>query len=161
MGNCLIREEKVIRVMKTDGKILEYQPPIKVHQVLSDFSAHALSDSFAGFHHLRPNAKLLPGLLYYLIFLPSPTQKSKKKTVRFSNVPDVNDEQGRGHGIVRIKLMISKKELQDLVQKGVSVHDLASQMHKSKQSTNGDDIFDGDNCRRRWKPALESIAEVN
>ncbi|KAE8726666.1 hypothetical protein F3Y22_tig00006570pilonHSYRG00159 [Hibiscus syriacus] len=161
MGNCIVREERVIRVMKTDGKILEYQPPIKVHQVLSDFSGHALSDSFAGFQHLQLDAKLLPGLLYYLIPLPSPSQKSKKKKVRFSNIPEVNDEQGRSPGVVRIKLIISKKELQDLVQKGVSLHDMASQL-QSKQSTNGVEyISDDDNCRRRWKPALESIAEVN
>ncbi|GMJ13912.1 hypothetical protein like AT3G10120 [Hibiscus trionum] len=159
MGNCLALEGKVIRVMKTDGKILEYQAPIKVQQVLSDFSGHALSDSFSGVRHLQPDAKLLPGLLYYLIPLPSPSQKSKKK-VRFSNVPEANDEQG-SPGVVRIKLIISKKELQELVQKGVSVHEMASQL-QSKKSTNGVDTSDADddNCRR-WKPALESIAEVN
>ncbi|KAK8489895.1 hypothetical protein V6N13_024964 [Hibiscus sabdariffa] len=161
MGNCLALQEKVIRVMKTDGKILEYQAPIKVQQVLSDFSGHALSDSFSGFRHLQPDAKLLPGLLYYLIPLPSPSRKSKKKKVRFSNIPEVKDEQA-GPGVVRIKLILSKKELQELVQKGVSVHDMASHL-QSKQSTKGVDISDGDddNCRIRWKPELESIAEVN
>ena len=159
MGNCLVLEEKVIRVMKTDGKILEYQAPIKVQQVLSDFSSHALSDSFSGFQHLRPDAKLLPGQLYYLIPVPSPSQKNKKKKVRFSN-PEVNDEQG-SPGVVRIKLIISKQELQELLQEGgVSVHDMVSQI-QSKQSTNGIDTSDaGDNCRG-WKPVLESIAEVN
>ncbi|XVE96421.1 hypothetical protein REPUB_Repub02eG0220400 [Reevesia pubescens] len=160
MGNCLVMEEKVIRVMKTDGKILEYQAPTKVQQVLSDFSGHAISDSFSGSQHLQPDAKLLPGQLYYIIPVPSPSKKSKKKKVRFSN-PEVNDEQGHP-GVVRIKLIISKQELQELLQKeGVSVHDMVSQI-QSKQSTNGIDTSDhaDDNCRR-WKPVFESIAEVN
>ncbi|KAL4272298.1 hypothetical protein GQ457_13G012530 [Hibiscus cannabinus] len=155
MGNCLVLEDRVIiRVMKTDGKILEYQGPIKVEQVLLDFSGHALSDSFSGYQHLQPDAKLLPGLIYYLVPVPSLSQTSKKK-VRFTNIPD---EQG-SPGVVRIKLIISKKELQELVQRGVSVHDMASQM-QSKQNTNIGVDGDDDNCRRKWKPALESIDEA-
>ncbi|XWS43414.1 hypothetical protein CRYUN_Cryun16bG0101600 [Craigia yunnanensis] len=158
MGNCLVLEEKVIRVMKTDGKILEYQAPIKVQQVLSDFFGHALSDSFSGCQHLQPDAKLLSGHLYYLRSVSSPSQKSKKKKVRFSNA-EVNDELV-SLGVVRIKLIISKQELQELLQKGVSAHDMVSQI-QSKQSKNGIDTSDvGDNCRG-WKPVLESIAEVN
>ncbi|XP_022742416.1 uncharacterized protein LOC111293755 [Durio zibethinus] len=158
MGNCLVLEEKVIRVMKTDGKILEYQAPIKVQQVLSDFYGHVLSDSFSGFQHLQPDAKLLPGQLLLLIPVPLPSQKSKKK-VRFSN-PEVNDEQ-ESAVVIRIKLIISKQELQELLQKeGVSVQNMVSQIH-SKQSTNGIDTSDADDNCKGWKPVLESIAEVN
>ncbi|KAB2066279.1 hypothetical protein ERO13_A09G139400v2 [Gossypium hirsutum] len=117
MGNCLVVEEKVIRIMEPDGKILEYQAPVKVEQVLSNFSGHALSDSFSGFHHLQPDAKLISGQLYYLIPLPSPSKKGKKKKVRFSN-PEVNDDQVRSPNVVRIKLIISKQELQELLQNG-------------------------------------------
>ncbi|KAE8666304.1 fus3-complementing family protein [Hibiscus syriacus] len=134
MGNCLVAEEKVIRVMEPDGKILEYQPPINVQQVLSNFSGHALSDSFSGFQHLRPDAKLLSGQLYYLVPLPSPSKKGKKK-VRFSN-PEVNNDDDQGKpGVVRIKLIISKQELQELLEKGgVSAKDMVSQI-QSKQNT--------------------------
>ncbi|XVF76197.1 hypothetical protein PTKIN_Ptkin13bG0247500 [Pterospermum kingtungense] len=159
MGNCLVLEQKVITVMKTDGKILEYQAPIKVQQVLSDFSDHAISDSFSGSQHLRPDAKLHPGQLYYLIPVPSPSQKSKKKRVRFSN-PEVNDDQGSA-GVVRIKLIISKQELQELLQKGGgSVQDMVSQIQSKEKSTNEIDTSDAVDCRG-WKPVLESIAEVN
>ncbi|MBA0581384.1 uncharacterized protein LOC105787357 [Gossypium raimondii] len=161
MGNCLVLEEKVVRVMKTDGKILEYRRPIKVQQVLSDFSDHALSESFSACRNLHPDTKLLPGMLYYLV--PSPSIKSKKKKVRFSSTPEVKDDEEGSHGVVRIKLIISKKELEKLVQKdGVSVHEMVSKI-QSKQSINGvddDDDGDDDSCRK-WKPALESIAEVN
>ncbi|MBA0849362.1 hypothetical protein Goshw_015023, partial [Gossypium schwendimanii] len=161
MGNCLVLKEKVVRVMKTDGKILEYRQPIKVQQVLSDFSDHALSESFSGCRNLHPDTKLLPGMLYYLV--PSPSIKSKKKKVRFSSTPEVKDDEEGSHGVVRIKLIISKKELEKLVQKdGVSVHEMVSKL-QSKQSINGvddddDDEGDDDSCRK-WKPALESIAE--
>ncbi|KAK8553955.1 hypothetical protein V6N13_072878 [Hibiscus sabdariffa] len=118
MGNCLVVEEKVIRVMEPDGKILEYQAPINVQQVLSNFSGHALSNSFFGFHHLGPDAKLHSGQLYYLVPLPSPSNKGKKKKerARFSN-PEVNDDGQGNPGVVRIKLIISKQELQELLQK--------------------------------------------
>ncbi|KAK8371241.1 hypothetical protein V6Z12_A01G233100 [Gossypium hirsutum] len=163
MGNCLVLEEKVVRVMKTDGKILEYRQPIKVQQVLSDFSDHALSESFSGCRNLHPDTKLLPCMLYYLV--PSPSIKSKKKKVRFSSTPEVKDDEEGSHGVVRIKLIISKKELEKLVQKdGVLVHEMVSKI-QSKQSINGvddddDDDGDDDSCRK-WKPALESITEVN
>ncbi|MBA0625117.1 hypothetical protein Godav_010356, partial [Gossypium davidsonii] len=122
MGNCLAQQQKLIRVMKIDGKILEYQPPIKVEQVLSDFPAHAISDSFSGFHHFQSDAKLLPGHLYYLVPLPSTAiNKSKEKKVRFLN-PEVNDDGKGSPGVVRIKLIITKQELQELIQKqGVEV----------------------------------------
>ncbi|XP_021289859.1 uncharacterized protein LOC110420810 [Herrania umbratica] len=161
MGNCLVLDQKIIKVMKTDGKILEYQAPIKVQQVLSDFSGHALSDSFSGFQHLRPDAKLLRGQLYYLVPVPSPPQKGEKKKVRFSN-PEVNDEQGSaGAGVVRIKLIISKQELHELLQKEkVSIHDMISQIQSKESTKRVDKSVGGDNCKG-WKPVLESIDEVN
>ncbi|MBA0776572.1 hypothetical protein Gotri_011553 [Gossypium trilobum] len=154
MGNCLAQQQKLIRVMKIDGKILEYQPPIKVEQVLSDFPAHAISDTFSGFHHFQSDAKLLPGHLYYLLPLPSTAiNKSKEKKVRFLN-PEVNDDGKGSPGVVRIKLIITKQELQELIQKqGVTVQDMVSQIHKS------DAI--GNSGGWKWKPVLESIDEVN
>ncbi|KAG4197055.1 hypothetical protein ERO13_A05G000100v2 [Gossypium hirsutum] len=161
MGNCLVVEEKVIGIMEPDGKILEYQALVKVEQVLSNFSGHTLSDSFLGFHHLQPDAKLISGQLYYLIPLPSPSKKHKKRKVRFSN-PEVNDDQVRSPNVVRIKLIISKQELQELLQNGgVSAQDIASHNIQSKQTTNGiiaPDV-DDDSCRVS-KPVLQTIAEV-
>ncbi|GLT94707.1 hypothetical protein SLE2022_124360 [Rubroshorea leprosula] len=157
MGNCLVPQDKVVRVMKNDGKILEYQEPIKVHQVLSEFSGHALSDSFPGCHHLQPDAKLLSGHLYYLIPLPLVSQKVKKK-VRFSN-PEADGEQGTG--VVRIKLVISKQELRKMLQKeGVSVPEMISKA-QSRKSESKIDMSEGDDNCRGWKPVLESISEVN
>ncbi|KAK0585305.1 hypothetical protein LWI29_026532 [Acer saccharum] len=159
MGNCIVLEEKVVKVMKTDGKILEYKAPMKVHQVLSEFSGHALSDSsLPETFHLHQDVKLLGGNLYYLVPLP-PLPSPKKKKVRFSDHREEEKEGDHGQGtgnIVRIKLVISKQQLQELLQKGgISVHDMVSQL-QGKQTTN-DHV---DNCKG-WKPELESIPEVD
>ncbi|KAK8600485.1 hypothetical protein V6N13_059737 [Hibiscus sabdariffa] len=133
MGNWLVVEEKVIRVMEPDGRILEYEAPISAQQVLSNFSGHALSDSLTGFHRLPADAKLLSGQLYYLVPLPTPSKKSKKKVV-------------------------SKQEVQELLQ--VSAQDMVSQI-QSKQSTNQiqvSGVEDDDNCRgSNSKPISKSF----
>lgn len=140
MGNCLVYEEKVVQVMKsTDGRIYKYKAPIRVHQVLSDFSGHVLSESLTGICHLQQHVKLLCGNLYYLV--PSPPK-----------------EEEEGTGIVRIKLIISKTELQELLQKGgVSIKDMVSQIKGTKHV---DDNFASDNCKG-WRPQLESIPELD
>ncbi|KAF2307638.1 hypothetical protein GH714_030510 [Hevea brasiliensis] len=130
MGNCLVLQEKLIKVMKPDGKILEYKAPIRVQQVLSDFSGHAISDSLQAFQHLLPDTKLLGGNLYYLVPLPLPSPKAKKK-VRFS-IPE--DEDKKENRVVRIKLVISKQELQEMLQKeGVSVDSMISQLQDQQR----------------------------
>ncbi|KAH7570463.1 hypothetical protein JRO89_XS05G0110400 [Xanthoceras sorbifolium] len=119
---------------------------------------HALSDSLPEIQHLHQDVKLLGGNLYYLVPLPLPSPKVEKKKVRFS---DQEEGDGQRTGIVRIKLVISKQELQELLQKGgVSVQDMVSQI-QVKQTTNDVDTFHGgDNCKG-WKPELESIPEVD
>ncbi|KAL3825764.1 hypothetical protein ACJIZ3_021793 [Penstemon smallii] len=161
MGNCLVLQEKVVRVMKTDGKILVYKTPIKVHQVLSEFTHHAISDKFRVVRHLHPNTELLRGRLYYLLPLPvAPTpikNKKKKKTVRFSD--DVLEEEARKvTGVVRIKLVISKQELQAILRDaraGGSVDDMISQAQKepivNKLASN--------ERAKGWLPSLEIIPE--
>ncbi|KAJ4705247.1 hypothetical protein OWV82_022049 [Melia azedarach] len=165
MGNCLVLEEKVIKVMKTDGKILEYKSPIKVQEVLAEFSGHAISDSFPEIRYLRPDFKLLGGNLYFLVPVPLPSPKvEKKKKVRFSD-QEVGGG-GKEAGVVRIKLVISKQELENLLQKGgVSVQDMVSKIQSNKQSANKYDhqagCFQDDDSKKGWKPELESIPEVD
>ncbi|CAA0829664.1 Unknown protein [Striga hermonthica] len=115
--------------MKPDGKILEYKSPIKVHQVLSEFAHHSLSDRVPVAKHMHPNADLAGARLYYLLPLPVPAPQKKpaaenksksKKRVRFTD-----DVKGGGSSdgppatagaTVRIKLVISKQELQAMLQ---------------------------------------------
>ncbi|EEF33668.1 conserved hypothetical protein [Ricinus communis] len=157
MGNCIVLQEKVVKVMKPDGKILEYRAPVRVQQVLSEFSGHAISDSLQDFQHLLPDTKLHGGSLYYLVALPLPSPEVKKK-VRFS-IPE--EENKKETGAVRIKLVISKQELQEILRKGgVSVDYMISQL-QGQQRVHRVDTSDNDDCHKGWKPVLESIPEID
>lgn len=164
MGNCLVLQEKVIKVMKPDGKVLEYRSPIKVFEVLSEFSGHAISETTLANQHLRPETRLLGGHLYYLVSLPLQPQGvvKKKKKVRFSEPEKEPDQQETSSKVVRIKLVISKQELQELLKTGgVSVDEMVSQLHTDK-TKDISDVFNHDDAQRAegyWKPVLESIAE--
>lgn len=164
MGNCLVLQQKLVSVMKTDGKIIEYKAPIKVHQVLSEFSNHSLSDKLPVVKHLHPNTEMLQGHLYYLLPLPvapqpTETKKKIKKTVRFSEDIVEQEEERRTSGVVRIKLVITKQELQAMLGKeGVSVEDMLSQKPIKIGDVNEED---GNICLKGWLPALESIPELD
>ncbi|XP_009775609.1 uncharacterized protein [Nicotiana sylvestris] len=121
MGNCIVLQEKVVKIMKTDGKILEYKAPIKVYEVLSQFAGqYAISESLSVIQHLLPNSNMLAGQLYYLLpILPvsPPKIAKKKKVVKFAKevVDQEEAKKQRTTEVVRIKLVISKKELQALL----------------------------------------------
>ncbi|XP_073291064.1 uncharacterized protein [Primulina huaijiensis] len=166
MGNLLVLQEKVVKVMKVDGKILEYKTPIKVHQVLSEFTHHAISDQLPVLKHMHPNAEMIRGHLYYLLPLPvspPPVKKQKKKkTVRFSD--NLVDEIGEPTGVVRIKLVISKHEPQKMLREGaVSVDEMMTQVQKETKTKKIVSI-ERENGRITSKgslPDLESISQVN
>ncbi|KAH7512165.1 hypothetical protein FEM48_Zijuj12G0061600 [Ziziphus jujuba var. spinosa] len=171
MGNCLVLREQVIKIVKPDGKILEYRAPMKVYQVLTEFSGHAISETASVMKHLKPETKLLGGHLYYLVRLPLPANgASKKKKVRFSDPEmdkaDAGQERKKttsSSSVVRIKLVISKQELQEMLRKGgISVDDMVSKLHNGGTGKSMDmDDDNGNNDRHGWKPALESIPEGN
>ncbi|PQQ18411.1 uncharacterized protein Pyn_23505 [Prunus yedoensis var. nudiflora] len=126
--------------MRPDGKILEYRADTKVYQVLSEFSGHAISETAPVYQHLRPDTKLLGGRLYYLV----PLRCHRKRLPRR-----------------RIKIVISKKELQEMLRKGgVSVDDLVSQLQSDRSIDKTNSFNDDGNCEG-WKPVLESIPELN
>ncbi|XP_062112767.1 uncharacterized protein LOC133823932 [Humulus lupulus] len=196
MGNCLVLEEKVIKVVKPDGKVLEYRSPIKTFEVLSEFSGHALSAEtttsgsvLLNQHHLKPETRLLGGHLYYLVPVPLPAKKKTMKKVRFTE-PEKEEEKkpeqettakinSSSSKVVRIKLVISKQELQELL-KGtgggsvLTVDDMVSKLHSDKKIKldgsddcdrfnldDGDDDYDFQREGCNWKPVLESIPELN
>ncbi|CAH1434483.1 unnamed protein product [Lactuca virosa] len=65
------------------------------------------------------------------------------------------------NGVVRIKVVISKQELEVMLRKGgVSVGELVSHMKKERFDVIDDDDED-DRNRGRWKPVLDSIPELN
>ncbi|CAN4121353.1 unnamed protein product [Withania somnifera] len=170
MGNCVVLQEKVVRVMRTDGKILEYKAPIKVHQVLSQFSDHVISSSFQVNHqNLLPDDDMLGGRIYYLLPKLPPPKPAKKKKVKFADDPLVEENTKPKTDVVRIKLVISKKELQALlmrtegglvtvdhitqrrVQEQISTNDIKSSVIEDYSTDHG----------KGWKPVLDNIPEFN
>ncbi|KAI9122023.1 hypothetical protein K1719_006712 [Acacia pycnantha] len=160
MGNCLVLQDNIVKIAKTDGKVLEYEAPIKVHQVLTQFSGHAITESLPVVRHLHPNTKLLRGQLYYLVPPASPpSPKTSKRKVRFANPEGEIDQEESS--VVRIKLVISKKELQNMLCKGgISINNILPLVHGEKVEE-GEDKAHDEYGYQGWKPALESIPEVN
>lgn len=77
-------------------------------------------------------------------------------------IPESGTETEAGNGIVRIKLVITKQELELMLTKGgVSVGDLVSRM--KKESSNEAVVIEDEENRNcgRWKPVLDSIPELN
>lgn len=121
MGNCLALQENIVRVMKTDGKILEYKTPLKVHQVLSEYSGHAISRTLPVTQHLRADAELRAGMLYYLLPVPIPSPE-----LEYSSTEEAAGEEN--HGVVRIKLVIRKQDLEEMLSEGGTIEDIISQL---------------------------------
>ncbi|KAL6998051.1 hypothetical protein U1Q18_008177 [Sarracenia purpurea var. burkii] len=179
MGNCLALQDKlIIKIMEPDGKVLEYKTPMKAHQVLSQFSSHAISDALPAVRHLRPDTKMIGDCrhLYYRVpvLVSQPVtaltvvpMSGKKRVVGYVN-PEMETEKGSGR-VVRIKVVISRHDLEMMLRKGgVSVvDDIISRIQKKGKNRNDqgnkDSDHDGGNDRicKGWKPVLESIPEVN
>ncbi|ESQ40302.1 hypothetical protein EUTSA_v10014801mg [Eutrema salsugineum] len=179
MGNCLVMEKKVIKIVRNDGKVLEYREPIRVHHILTQFSGHSLFDNNTRHHrHLLPEAKLLSGRLYYLLPTTMNQNKKKNKKVTFAN-PEVEDERlvNEDHdddsgtesstnssddnkinlSVVRMKIVVHKQELEKLLQGG-PVHEMMYQSLE-KQVLLTDHHDDNLECNRGWRPVLDCIPE--
>ncbi|KAF5186615.1 hypothetical protein FRX31_023794 [Thalictrum thalictroides] len=141
-----------------DGKILEYQSPLKVYQVLSEFTGHAISDTLPVHRHLCPEMDLLQGCLYYLLPPPLPSKETIKSatTVTVSNTKE-GDKLKQSNGRVRIKIVVTKQELKEMLANGgLSINDMVSQLQNKIISKDKVDI--NGNCKG-WKPLLQSIPE--
>ncbi|KAG6477131.1 uncharacterized protein LOC122025075 [Zingiber officinale] len=138
MGNCidLEKKKKMVRIMRMDGQILHYQPPLKVQQVLNEFPGHSISDTLPAIAYLDPAMFMRKGRLYYL--LPSKNQIM---------------ETGDAVGVVRVKLVITKQQLKDMLSKGgITPHDMLSNLLREQSRKHS---------ATEWRPSLESIPEGN
>ncbi|KVI12002.1 uncharacterized protein LOC112507739 [Cynara cardunculus var. scolymus] len=134
MGNCIIRQSKV---MQTGWDVTEQKERMKVHRVLPEVLPVV--------QHLRQETHMISGQMYHPVPLSVPL-------LEFNKNPVMEAESQSNHEVVRIKLVITKQELEVMLRKGgVSVSELVS--HTNKESL---DETDG-----RWKPVLDSIPEFN
>lgn len=144
MGNCInLEKKKVVRIMRMDGQILQYRPPLKVQQVLDEFPGYSISDALPAITYLYPTMFMRQGQLYYL-------------------VPPKNQimETGNAVGVVRVKLVITKRQLKDMLSKGGIAPDDTLSILLRKQSRKHSASSDEERPME-WRPTLESIPEGN
>lgn len=126
---------KHVKVVKEDGKMLEFSSPIHVKDILINFPTNAaIVDSKNATETLSQDHELKGGKLYYLI----PHNK------------EAEEQGGGGTKTKRIKVLITKQQLQQLVTKEMSLQELLSIV-----KTDGVSLT----CDR--KPILDSIPEEN
>ncbi|XP_058781420.1 uncharacterized protein LOC131655596 [Vicia villosa] len=144
MGNCLALSkpisqsyctsstmEKLVKVAKEDGKILEFSSPVYVKDILTNFPGnYGIGVSKIATETLSQDHELKGGKLYYL----HPHNKEEE--------PEA--------GMKRVKVLITKQQLQQLVTKQISLQDLLSVVKE-----------DGVRFRSDRKTILDSIPEEN
>jgi len=195
MGNCaashgsgklsadFIGGEEIIMVMRTDGMIMEYMPPLVVRDVMAAFPQHSVAHSEdAHCRSLSPDQKLVPGQLYRLLILPDSPSLSKDAVLPEGKSIDNGRMEGRisserhastrtppsvecvenGSGIIRVKMVMSKRELEALL----SHRSIKEKSFLRHLQCKGLYIKEDYVARRRcgkdgWRPSLESIVEVN
>ncbi|KAG6478148.1 uncharacterized protein LOC122019016 [Zingiber officinale] len=135
MGNCLVLEEKVIEIMKTDGETLRHQSPLKAQQVLNMFPGHAISETLPRITYSDPTMSMRHGRLCRRL----PPEKQPAKTGA--------DEDG----FIRIKMVITKQQFRDMLRKGGVSPD---GMLRSPSGATGEKTRS-----MEWRPTLQSIPE--
>ncbi|CAJ1974465.1 unnamed protein product [Sphenostylis stenocarpa] len=151
MGNCLVlcipssgscimaKKVKLVKVAKPDGKILEFSTPIHVKDILTNYPAYGVGVSKEVAEPLPPDHELKAGRLYYLLpSLHSPPNLASLRNVETSC------------GIKRVKVIITKHQLEQLVNKQISVEDILSEVRTV-----------GVKFPNNRKPKLDSIPEEN
>lgn len=131
---CKCNHHEVLRVMKTDGKILEYTRPMLVKNVLMNFPGYGIGLSKRPLRQLPLNYELKVGHVYYLLPLSSSDYSSSSLGM-----------EGTSSGTKRIKVIITKQQLEELLSKKISVEEKLLEIQKESMS--------------RWRPVLETIPE--
>ncbi|XP_042520804.1 uncharacterized protein LOC122094164 [Macadamia integrifolia] len=154
MGNCYtlsrpIRRsstglDKVLRIVKPDGKILEYRAPILVRDVLATFDDYCdlgISKEASQHESLPPGYELKIGHVYYLLPLSAS-----------AIFPPIC------HQKRQIKVCITKQQLQELLSKTVTIEELLSVSSSSglDKKVEWEESIDS---HTSWRPKLETIPE--
>ena len=161
MGNCFVlcnpenrpmpleaaaRHREVLQVEKKDGKILEYRAAMLVKDMSMKFPGCGFALSSEALQPLPPDYQLKTGHVYHLL----PLYDSVRIASPAQNSPSVDLDST--NGTKRIKAIITKKQLQELLLKKVSVEEMLSGLQKS--------AWDGvHSALTRWRPLLETIPE--
>lgn len=132
--------KKMLQVERQDGKTLEFTAPILVEELLKQFPG-AESVGLSDNHHLPLTYKLKLGRIYYLLPKTSTTTQVELK-----------DESTKRR---RIKVVITKQQLQQLVSNQLSLQDLLMVPEIETAAAANKHNYP---CKC-WKPELQSIPE--
>ncbi|KAK2633874.1 hypothetical protein Ddye_028666 [Dipteronia dyeriana] len=152
VSNCFgkaTKNKKVLRIVKVDGKLLEMKSPVKVEEILTSFSGSGIGVSEKASEFLPLNYQLKLGKVYYVI--PS-INSEKEKAVEA-------ETDAKAGGVKRIKVVITKKQLQQLLEKQLSIEEVLLAVERRSSSTSSASWEVESPTRSNWKPKLEAIPE--
>ena len=140
---------EALKIVKSDGKVLEFTTPTLVKDVLVNFTGFVIGSSqdVSHHHHLSPEFELKMGQVYYMLPSPQPTALPPPHSF-------IQDSH-KSRSTRRVRIVLTKKELQHLLAKQVSIEDLI--MHQLQHTT----LYSNLESSSTWKPALAAIPEGN
>lgn len=188
MGNCSLKaivEETIgdpIRVMTDSGRIMEFDSPIQVRNIVGNFPGHGV---FRKDHLSSPlflHEQLFNGQLYYLLPLKNKVNnssvadaqiESKIEAGRASNVgmnltsePALEVLQSGRKGVWRVKLVIDTKQLEEILAEEGNTEALIEKMRSvassaSSTATTTPRRTKGYSRVMGWRPRLNSVLKVS
>ncbi|GAB4858604.1 hypothetical protein Ancab_010078 [Ancistrocladus abbreviatus] len=135
-GETKVRIGKVLQVMKFDGKMLEFRASLLVKDLLASHPNSYVGVFREATQPLPPDYKLKIGKIYYLLPFPK----------------SYLDDERNPAGGKRIKVVITKQQLRQLLTKEIGVEDL---VFGANQRACGSQV-----SSTAWMPTLEVIPEV-
>lgn len=130
------RSRKVLQVVKMDGKIIEFKAPVLVKELLVKYKGFGVKSSRKSSEELAPSYELQLGRIYHLFRKEFP-------------VPAADG--GSTAAVKRIKVVITKKQLEELLSKKTSMEKIIFGIDKACPT----------DLAINWKPNLAPIAEEN
>uniref|UniRef100_A0A803MUV0 Uncharacterized protein n=1 Tax=Chenopodium quinoa TaxID=63459 RepID=A0A803MUV0_CHEQI len=113
VGGSTSNQDKVLQVMKVhDGKILEFRAPIKVKDLLKNYPNFYVGLFKEATQPLPLEYKLKVGEIYYLLPCFSATIVEPTNIGKVSSSSPISKPR---NGVVRIKMVITRKQLRQLL----------------------------------------------
>ncbi|KAK9144024.1 hypothetical protein Syun_013424 [Stephania yunnanensis] len=191
MGNCSLKaivEETIadpIRVMTDSGRVMEFNSPIHVRNVVVDFPGHGVFRKGQLTCPLLLHEQLFNGQLYYLLPLKNNNAVNEDEDgesvvddgIRASNggenlasEPALEVLQSGRKGVWRVKLVIDTKQLEEILAEEGNTEALIEKMRStvaSSASSTGKMMTTATAKRTRgsgimgWRPSLNSLLKVS